>query len=100
MSSSRATATPLQPSCLYPDEAEIARLILGPKRARAWSGLAVVLERSGLPKVNPMMGGRYWPAVREFLDRYNHTGEYASGRHLTRYEGRADARGASKQGAR
>ncbi|WP_244535625.1 hypothetical protein [Methylorubrum salsuginis] len=56
ISSARKTAKPLSFSYLYLDEAEIARPILGLKRARAWSGLAMVFERSGLPKVNPMMG--------------------------------------------
>ncbi|WP_313901206.1 hypothetical protein [Methylobacterium sp. J-048] len=46
--------------------------MLGPKRAKVWPGLAVVLERSGLPRVDVMFGGRYWPAVRAFLDRYHH----------------------------
>ena len=59
------------PTCLFPDEAEIARLILGPKRAKMWPALAIVLERRGLPKVNPQFGGRYWPKVRLFLDDMN-----------------------------
>lgn len=59
----------LEPSCLYPDEAEIARLVLGPKRSKAWPGLAVLFERQGMPKVDPQTGGRYWPKVKEFLDR-------------------------------
>ncbi|MGH1588661.1 hypothetical protein ACRBEV_10195 [Methylobacterium phyllosphaerae] len=33
--------------------------------------LAIVLERHGLPKVNPQLGGRYWPKVRLFLDNMN-----------------------------
>lgn len=36
---------------------------------RTWPGLAAVLERSGVPKVDVMMGGRYWPAVQAFFDR-------------------------------
>jgi len=63
----RAKST--EPTCLFPDEAEIARLVIGPGRARRWTGLAVVLERSGLPKIDVMMGGRYWPAVQAFFDR-------------------------------
>ena len=31
---------------LYPDEAEIARAVFGPKRAKAWAGLAVVLSEA------------------------------------------------------
>lgn len=61
--------TELHPSCLFPGEPEIAKLILGPTRAKMWPSLAIVLERRGLPKVNPQFGGRYWPKVRVFLDR-------------------------------
>jgi hypothetical protein len=64
------------PSCLYPDEAEIARLILGPKRVTWWKGLVVVLERGGFPRIDPEFGGRYWPAVQAFLDRRNHIADY------------------------
>ncbi|MFB0488357.1 hypothetical protein ABIE45_000943 [Methylobacterium sp. OAE515] len=61
--------TGLHPSCLFPGEPEIAKLILGPTRARLWPSLAIVLERRGLPKVDPQFGGRYWPKVCAFLDR-------------------------------
>jgi hypothetical protein len=55
---------------LYPDEAEIARRVLG-GRAREWPGKVAVLERDGLPKIDPLMGGRFWPAVQQFfLDRH------------------------------
>jgi hypothetical protein len=55
---------------LYPDEAEIARRVLG-NRACEWPGKALILERDGLPKIDPLMGGRFWPAVeRWFLNRH------------------------------
>jgi hypothetical protein len=55
---------------LFPNEAEVARLVLG-RRAAEWPGKAVVLEREGLPKIDPLMGGRFWPSVfRWFCDRY------------------------------
>ncbi|TSJ64606.1 hypothetical protein FO470_04930 [Starkeya sp. 3C] len=54
---------------LYPSEAEIARELLGPNRAGEWRGLAALLERKGLPTVDPLFGGRYWPAVKAYLDR-------------------------------
>src|SRR6516164_11446311 len=70
---SRLTDAPL-----YPDEAEIARRVLG-ERAREWSGKAAVLERDGLPKIDPLMGGRFWPAVRQwFLDRHGLAEELTS----------------------
>ena len=65
---SRSTDPPL-----YPDEAEIARRVLG-ERAQEWAGKAAVLECDGLPKIDAFMGGRFWPAVRQwFLDRHGLT---------------------------
>ena len=54
---------------LYLSDAEVARRVVGPARAREWDGIAAVLEREGFPKADPLLGGRYWPAVRAFLDR-------------------------------
>jgi hypothetical protein len=51
---------------LYPDEAKLGRLVLG-DRAREWPAKAVVLEREGLPRIDPLMGGRFWPAVRRWF---------------------------------
>lgn len=62
----------LHPSCLFPGEPEIAKLILEPSRAKAWPSLPIVLERRGLPKVDPQFGGRYWPKVCAFLHRLQH----------------------------
>jgi hypothetical protein len=64
---------------LYPDEAEIARRVLG-ARWREWPAKAIVLERDGLPKVDPLMGGRFWPAVqRWFLERHGLDVESSAG---------------------
>ncbi|MGA4551914.1 hypothetical protein [Methylorubrum aminovorans] len=30
---------------------------------------AIVLERSGLPRIDPLMGARYWPAVLGYWNR-------------------------------
>jgi hypothetical protein len=39
-------------------------------RAAEWRAVAAVLERSGLPRPDPLFGNwRYWPAVSAFLDR-------------------------------
>lgn len=60
-----------EPSCLYPDEKELARVVLG-TRAPSWPGVASVWEKVGLPRIDPLTGGRYWPAVQRFLDaRYD-----------------------------
>jgi hypothetical protein len=34
-----------------------------------WKAKALVLEREGLPRIDPIMGGRYWPAVEAFWNR-------------------------------
>jgi len=61
---------------LYPSEATIVAAIYGPdaapEMAKAWDGVATVLERDGLPKRDPLFGNRrYWPAVEAFLRRRN-----------------------------
>ena len=35
----------------------------------SWRAKAQVLERDGLPRIDPVMGGRYWPAVRAFWNK-------------------------------
>ena len=56
---------------LYPSEPVVARLVLG-DRAREWPAKAVLLERHGLPTIDPLMGGRFWPAVKTwFLRRHS-----------------------------
>ena len=52
---------------LYPTEAQIARAVLG-DRAKDWPRIAKTLEDiEGLPKINVLMGGRFWPAVVAFF---------------------------------
>lgn len=57
------------PMPLYPDERRIAQEILPPDKVSSWGGIAAVLERKGLPTVDPLFGGRYWPAVKAYFDR-------------------------------
>lgn len=66
------TARPAKaPTCLYPKEAEIAEFVLGHGRFEEWRGIATILERDGFPKIDPLFGGRYLPAVSAWLDAYN-----------------------------
>ncbi|HEY8566535.1 MAG TPA: hypothetical protein VIL65_13610 [Beijerinckiaceae bacterium] len=51
----------------FPSEAEIARRLS--QRPAEWAAKSLILERAGLPRVDPIMGGRYWPAVRAFWFR-------------------------------
>ena len=55
---------------LFPSEAEIARRLS--QTPAEWTAKARILERDGLPRVDPLMGGRFWPAVRAYwMTRYN-----------------------------
>ena len=56
------------PSALYKPESEIAALVLG-VGAINWAAVAAVWEREGLPRIDPMTGMRFWPAVQSFLMR-------------------------------
>jgi len=57
---------------LYPDEAMIAVAVLGSKRAKQWSSIARFLEdKHGLPRIDELMGGRYWPAVLAYFQQRN-----------------------------
>lgn len=52
---------------LFPDESEIARRLS--QTPEEWAGKAAVLERDGLPRIDPVMGGRFWPAVQAYWHR-------------------------------
>jgi hypothetical protein len=53
---------------LYPDEAAIAAAVLGNKRAKDWPRIAAHLEaKHELPPVDAEMGGRFWPAVKQYF---------------------------------
>lgn len=52
---------------LFPDEAEIARRLS--QTLPEWRSKAPILERDGLVRVDPLMGGRFWPAVEAYWRR-------------------------------
>lgn len=52
---------------LFPCEAEIARRLS--QTPTDWKARAVLLERQGMPRIDPVMGGRYWPAVQAWFDK-------------------------------
>ena len=56
-----------QDSGLYPSEAEVARRLS--QDPATWGAKAVVLERDGLPRIDPLLGGRFWPAVEAYFQR-------------------------------
>ncbi len=53
---------------LFADDAAIGEALFGPERACEWGSIASLLEGRGLPKIDPLFGGRYVPAVRAFFD--------------------------------
>jgi len=63
-------ASSLEPSCLFPSDAEIARLLFGSDKARIklFEETTVAEERRGLPRKHPAYGARYWPAVKAYFD--------------------------------
>jgi hypothetical protein len=53
---------------LFATDEIIGAALLGPKRVQEWRQIAPLLEGRGLPKLDPLMGGRYLPAVRAYFD--------------------------------
>lgn len=56
---------------LFETDERIGEAVLGPERKSEFTALATLLERKGMPKINPFWGGRYVPAVKAFLDMDN-----------------------------
>lgn len=54
---------------LFATDAEIGAVLLGLKRACEWQALVPLYERQGFPKIDPVMGGRYVPAIKAFFDK-------------------------------
>lgn len=54
---------------LFADDSAIGTALLGSRRSREWREIAALLESRGLPKMDPLMGGRYVPAIKAFFDR-------------------------------
>lgn len=54
---------------LFPDEADIARAVLGPRGARDWKTIVPSLKRQGFLRMDPVFGARYRPAVKAWMDR-------------------------------
>jgi hypothetical protein len=63
-----AGAFSLESLPLFATDDILGAALLGPERAREWQQIAPLLEPRGLPKFDPLMGGRYVPAVRACFD--------------------------------
>jgi hypothetical protein len=53
---------------LFASDEAIGEAMLGRDRRSEFHGLATLHERDGMPKISPVWGGRYVPAVKSFLD--------------------------------
>ena len=53
---------------LFPDERDIALLVLGPDRAKHWPAIAKALETRGFPRIHPLMGGRKLDDVLHYFE--------------------------------
>lgn len=53
---------------LYASDAQLARTICGAAHEKEWTRFVLLHEGRGLPKIDPVLGGRYVPAVRQYLD--------------------------------
>jgi hypothetical protein len=63
-----AKASSVESLPLFATDDEIGAALLGADRVQEWRQMAPLLEQRGLPKVDPLMGGRYVPAVRAYFD--------------------------------
>jgi hypothetical protein len=52
---------------LYPSERVLARAVLGAGREDEWPSIAELLDKQGFAPIDPLMGGRYYPAVEAFF---------------------------------
>jgi hypothetical protein len=53
---------------LFATDNVLGAALLGPDRVCEWQAMTPLLETKGLPKVDPLMHGRYVPTVRAFFD--------------------------------
>jgi hypothetical protein len=54
---------------LFADERSLSEAVLGRGKYTHWRAVVPLLEGRGFPKIDGLMGGRYWPAVKAFFDR-------------------------------
>ena len=54
---------------LFPPEDEIARELFGPNRLQFYHVAVKSLEKQGFPQIDPVFGRRYWPAIKQWLDK-------------------------------
>lgn len=65
----RIIARSLDKLPLFATDADLGAAIMPPGKANEWPVLAKGLEKIGLPLPDPIIGGRYVPAVKAFFDK-------------------------------
>lgn len=60
---------------LFAPESDLAKAVCG-VNGKDWASLVPMLERQGFPQIDPLMGGRYVPAVRAWFDANNGLRKY------------------------
>lgn len=53
---------------LFANDKQLAEAVFGKQRAKDWPRFVALYEGRGLPPLDAVAGGRYVPAVRQFLD--------------------------------
>lgn len=53
---------------LFATDEQLGEAILGYARRKEFRALATLRERDGMPKIDPVWGGRYVPAVKAYFD--------------------------------
>jgi hypothetical protein len=64
---------------LFPNERDIALIVVGRDRARDWPEIARTLEKRGFPLIHPLMGGR---KLADVLDFFHHKPAPPGGRNF------------------
>jgi hypothetical protein len=54
---------------LFATDDVLGAALLGPDRVHEWHAMIPLLETKGLPKIDPLMHGRFVPAVFAFFNR-------------------------------
>ena len=68
MTRSSSVCRNLESLPLFATDTLLGAALLGPDRVSEWLAMTPLLETKGLPKIDPLMHGRYVPAVRAFFD--------------------------------
>jgi len=72
-----APLAPELPPSLYVNDKELHQRVAPHMGEKAFRSAIRELERQGFPKVKPLFRGRYWPAVKAWLDAFERVLDHA-----------------------